>query len=154
MDLRQRRLEKGWSQEQLSDISGISVRTVQRLESGERAGLETQKILAAIFEVSLSEIKDHQNGDTKKETPMSDSHTLKKEPFLNRDWKFFLLHLGILMVVMTWILALTSYFELGFDSIGWVAYLWGMFLIIHFIKVIGSSDSDETKDSTGDGDNI
>ena len=152
MDLRERRLEKGWSQEQLSDISGLSVRTVQRIERGERAGLETLKTLAAIFEVSLSDLKDHPSGDTKKENPMTDSLTTHQQPLLSREWKFFLIHLGVLMVFMTWLLALSSYFEFGFGSVGYVAYLWGMLLIIHLIKVIGSSDSDAAKDDTKAGD--
>ncbi len=32
MDLKKLRVEKGWSQEQLAEISGISARTIQRLE--------------------------------------------------------------------------------------------------------------------------
>jgi HTH-type transcriptional regulator, competence development regulator len=45
------RLEKAWSQEQLADASGISVRTIQRLEQGQPASLETVKALAACFQV-------------------------------------------------------------------------------------------------------
>ena len=31
------RLKKGWSQQQLADFSGLSVRTVQRIEAGQPA---------------------------------------------------------------------------------------------------------------------
>ncbi len=47
--LKSLRLEKGWSQEQLAGIVGISVRTVQRLENGGACSLETAKALAAVF---------------------------------------------------------------------------------------------------------
>ena len=33
------RLEKGWSQEELAAHSGLSVRTIQRIENGQRASL-------------------------------------------------------------------------------------------------------------------
>jgi transcriptional regulator with XRE-family HTH domain len=30
------RLQRGWSQEQLAELSGLSVRTIQRLERGQQ----------------------------------------------------------------------------------------------------------------------
>ncbi len=35
------RRERGWTQERLAEASGIAVRTVQRLEGGKDASLET-----------------------------------------------------------------------------------------------------------------
>jgi transcriptional regulator with XRE-family HTH domain len=52
------RLQRGWSQEQLADISGLSVRTIQRLERGQAASLETLKALGAAFEVDLSTLQE------------------------------------------------------------------------------------------------
>lgn len=48
------RLKRGWSQQQLADASGLSVRTIQRVEGGQPAGTETLKSLAAVFEVDFS----------------------------------------------------------------------------------------------------
>ncbi len=48
------RLKKGWSQQQLADFSGLSVRTVQRIEAGQAASTETLKSLAAVFEVDFA----------------------------------------------------------------------------------------------------
>ncbi len=56
MSIQQRRLEKGWSQEELARHAGLSTRTIQRIESGQRAGLESLKCLAAVFETSISEL--------------------------------------------------------------------------------------------------
>lgn len=39
-----------WSQEQLSGISGLSVRTIQRVESGQHSDLDTRRALARAFE--------------------------------------------------------------------------------------------------------
>ncbi|UTA48533.1 helix-turn-helix domain-containing protein [Simiduia sp. 21SJ11W-1] len=54
MILRKLRLQRGWSQEQLADMAGVTVRTIQRLERGHKPGLETAKSLAAVFEVEFS----------------------------------------------------------------------------------------------------
>lgn len=52
--IRSLRLERAWSQEQLADIAGLSVRTIQRLEQGQGASLESLKALASSFQVPLS----------------------------------------------------------------------------------------------------
>lgn len=39
-----------WSQEQLAEISGLNVRTVQRVEQGLSASLDTRRALASAFE--------------------------------------------------------------------------------------------------------
>ncbi len=51
------RLSKGWSQEQLARFSGLSVRTIQRIERGHNAGLESLKCLAAVFELDVSDLQ-------------------------------------------------------------------------------------------------
>lgn len=48
------RLKKGWSQQQLADFSGLSVRTVQRIEAGHAPSTESLKSLAAVFEVDFT----------------------------------------------------------------------------------------------------
>lgn len=39
-----------WSQEQLSELSGLSVRTIQRVEKGQPSDLDTRRALARAFE--------------------------------------------------------------------------------------------------------
>lgn len=46
MSLRELRLQRGWSQEQLADVSGVSVRTIQRVEGGRPPGRATAAALA------------------------------------------------------------------------------------------------------------
>lgn len=55
--IRQLRISKGWPQEQLALASGLSVRTVQRVESEGAASLNTAMSLAATFEVDVSELQ-------------------------------------------------------------------------------------------------
>lgn len=51
------RISKGWSQEQLSQFSGLSVRTIQRIERGHNAGLESLKCIAAVFDMEISALQ-------------------------------------------------------------------------------------------------
>ena len=51
--VRKLRLQRGWTQDQLAEFAGLSVRSVQRIERGARPSLESLKSLAAVFEVDL-----------------------------------------------------------------------------------------------------
>jgi transcriptional regulator with XRE-family HTH domain len=52
------RLQHGWSQEQLAELSGLSVRTIQRLEQGQTASVESLKSIAAVFEINFATLKE------------------------------------------------------------------------------------------------
>ena len=49
--LRELRTAKRWSQEQLAELSGLNLRTIQRLEAGAKISTESLRALAAVFEV-------------------------------------------------------------------------------------------------------
>lgn len=49
--VRQLRQAKGWSQEHLAQVSGLHLRTIQRLEAGGNMSNESLHALAAVFEV-------------------------------------------------------------------------------------------------------
>ncbi|MFC3092650.1 XRE family transcriptional regulator [Alteromonas sediminis] len=61
MSIRARRLDKGWSQEELARYAGLSTRTIQRIEAGQNAGFESLKCLAAVFETSINTIVQEQS---------------------------------------------------------------------------------------------
>lgn len=54
MIVRKLRLKRGWSQNQLAEMAGVTPRTIQRIEQGHRPSMETCKALASVFEVELS----------------------------------------------------------------------------------------------------
>ncbi|MEM7359964.1 MAG: helix-turn-helix transcriptional regulator [Pseudomonadota bacterium] len=83
MILKQLRLSRHYSQEQLAQMSGLSVRTIQRIESGKSASLESLKCLAAVLEVSVSELNQ--------ENYMIDknSDNWRNLPLLLKCWFFF-----------------------------------------------------------------
>lgn len=57
MIVRKLRLDRGWSQDQLAQFSGLNIRTIQRIESGHKAGLESLKALAAVFEIDINQLQ-------------------------------------------------------------------------------------------------
>lgn len=54
MIVRKLRLQRGWTQEHLAELAGLSVRSIQRIERGSALSLETINALAAVFEVDRS----------------------------------------------------------------------------------------------------
>lgn len=52
--VRRLRLDRAWSQEELATVSGLNVRTIQRIENGGKASLETLKSLAAALDTTVA----------------------------------------------------------------------------------------------------
>mgnify|MGYP001953703671 FL=1 len=50
--LRDKRLKRGWDQESIAHMSGLSVRTIQRIEAGNSCSLDTLKSLSAAMELN------------------------------------------------------------------------------------------------------
>jgi transcriptional regulator with XRE-family HTH domain len=52
------RLQRAWSQQQLAELSGLNVRTIQRIEKGQEPSVESLKSLAAVFNVDFLTLKE------------------------------------------------------------------------------------------------
>ena len=57
MGVKELRQERSWSQEQLADLSGLSLRTVQRIEASNKAGYGSLRALALAFEIDDSALE-------------------------------------------------------------------------------------------------
>jgi transcriptional regulator with XRE-family HTH domain len=58
--LKKLRKYSGWSQERLAEISGLSLRTVQRIETSGNASLESQLAIATAFNISPGELLENE----------------------------------------------------------------------------------------------
>ena len=58
MIVKRLRQKKDWSQDQLARMTGLSTRTIQRIESGSPASKESLKALASVFEVDISTLQE------------------------------------------------------------------------------------------------
>ena len=57
MIIKNLRKQRNWSQDQLSALSGLSLRTIQRIEAGNKASIESLKSLSAVFEVNIENLE-------------------------------------------------------------------------------------------------
>lgn len=60
------RKERYWSQEQIAEKAGISLRTIQRIENGGVASHDTAVFLANVFEVDVNDFIINKNGQIEK----------------------------------------------------------------------------------------
>jgi transcriptional regulator with XRE-family HTH domain len=128
------RLQRGWSQEQLATISGLSTRTIQRLERGQPASLETMNTLAAVFEVDLSQLTDQKEAEMPNYVA---SHTEAEEAIAFakvRRIKKFYLHLIQYLVVLCVLTIINVVTNPGYFWVIWPALGWGIALISHALK--------------------
>ncbi|GLQ16952.1 helix-turn-helix transcriptional regulator [Maritalea porphyrae] len=62
----QARTKKGWTQEHLANVAGISARTVQRAETIGSLSAETAQAICAVLDLDLGEIAET-SADTRQE---------------------------------------------------------------------------------------
>jgi transcriptional regulator with XRE-family HTH domain len=55
--IRSERERRAWSQEQLAEVAGVALRTIQRVETSGAGSYETAKAIAAVFEVDVSDLR-------------------------------------------------------------------------------------------------
>jgi len=69
--IRELRKKRAWPQEQLAEVAGISVRTIQRIEGGEPASFETLKAMANALDVAVEELLTAPEQSSKPPGPVS-----------------------------------------------------------------------------------
>ncbi|PCJ26904.1 MAG: hypothetical protein COA96_04550 [SAR86 cluster bacterium] len=65
--IRELRLRKSWSQEKLADVAGVSMRTVQRIETDGVASLQSRTAIANAFEIEPAELDVEVKGSVESE---------------------------------------------------------------------------------------
>jgi transcriptional regulator with XRE-family HTH domain len=124
------RLKKGWSQQQLADFSGLSVRTVQRIESGQPASTETLKSLAAVFEVEFTTINQESpmTTATAPNTPDGD----EAEAFRHvRKLRGFYFHLMQYVIVIPCLWLINWFTNAHYLWAVWPTLGWGIGIVAH-----------------------
>lgn len=127
------RLKHGWSQQQLADASGLSVRTIQRIETGQPASIETLKSLAAVFEVDFSTLKPEQDM-TSTENALSEKQEAEAFKYV-RSLRGFYMHLFRYIVVVVALLAINLIVSPQRMWVYWVMGGWGLGILMHASRV-------------------
>lgn len=134
--VKQLRLQRAWSQEQLAELAGVSVRTIQRIENGDRPALETLSALAAVFEVNVAEI----SGDSPEGHEESlDLRIEQAKARVEQESRFFrslsvALVVCALLAVLNWLTGSGSYWSV------WVAIIWGALLAVKGLRLFVFSE--------------
>jgi transcriptional regulator with XRE-family HTH domain len=73
-----RRQGLGWTQETLAEISGLTVRTVQRVENGEPSSVDTRRALARAFKIENIDVFNKPHAFSSSEKIKKDAEEFKK----------------------------------------------------------------------------
>ena len=120
-DIKKMRLERHWSQEQLAEMSGLSIRTIQRIENGENAGLESLKSLAAVFETNIEDSNKKEEVD----------QIRKEETYIQKLKGFYkLLGLALINLILFFFIAANDS-----DSEGWWLFIYMLITWVSFLGI-------------------
>lgn len=139
--VKQLRLDRAWSQEELAAASGLNVRTIQRVENGGRASLETAKALAAAFDITVAGLSAQK--------PIQDKEPLMTTQTTTQDTggcgrtdchtpegrkRSFHHHLRVYLVVIAGLAALDLLTSPGHLWFQWPAFFWGMAVALQGVR--------------------
>jgi transcriptional regulator with XRE-family HTH domain len=126
------RLQRGWSQEQLAEVSGLSVRTIQRLERGQSASVESLKALGAAFEIDFSDLKEPEMNTTMNQNVPADEALALAHV---RKLKGFYIHLVLYGIVIGFLAIVNLMAYHHYLWFLWAASGWGIGILFHGMRV-------------------
>ncbi len=123
-DIKKLRLERHWSQDQLAEMTGLNIRTIQRIENGGNAGLESLKSLAAVFDTTI--VDSNKNEEIEQ--------VRKEEEYVQNVKGFYkLLAIAVLSLVAPCIMAIDD--SSNWSIVLWILLSWGVVLGIYSLNV-------------------
>ena len=134
MIVRKLRLERGFSQEQLASMAGVSVRTLQRIERGANPSAETLKCLAAVLDTDFSTLRKDQDMTSAadiQDLPEDEQDAMEYV----RDIRGFYIHAVQYVVVIAGLAAINLFTSPGYLWFLWAALGWGVGVAVHGLSV-------------------
>ena len=143
------RLQRGWTQEELATVSGLSVRTIQRIERGAAASSESLKALAAAFGIDFRDLKDPDMEPTntlasgaEPATPSSEAALRAAEEILAfehvRQIKRFYFQILAYAVVIPTLAAMNLIYSPRFIWVVFPALFWGLGIAIGGLRLFAN----------------
>ncbi|GAB1267779.1 hypothetical protein NBRC116493_10320 [Aurantivibrio infirmus] len=114
------RKDRGWSQEKLAAISGISERTIQRAEKDGSVSMDSKLAFATVFEVSPAELSQSDEAALRDE---------KSEYVIDWSGVIGLFILGLVTMTVVLLTATNGKWELASISI-----VWGLTVLVSIIS--------------------
>lgn len=132
--IRALRLERAWSQEQLAECSGLSVRTVQRLENGDtRPALESCKAIAAALGVDVKLLMQEPEPMADTAAPIT---TPEPVPDYRRQRLYRRMARYAFLIAMLFLINLFAGHARGWWFV-WPALFMGLMLVWHALEAFG-----------------
>jgi transcriptional regulator with XRE-family HTH domain len=119
MVIKNLRLQNAWSQEKLADMTGLSTRTIQRIEKEDKASLESLSLLAKIFNLDIQELQEKLNTNKEKETIQDNISNNKSEKSFFQKKKFKIFIAINLMLFTINMLTNSSHLWFLYPLLGW-----------------------------------
>ena len=125
-------LQRGWSQQQLAELSGLNVRTIQRIDKGQEPSVESLKSLAAVFNVDFSTLKEQGM-----ENVINDSQSAEEILAFNqvRKLKGFYFHLAQYVLVVSLLTVINALTTPNRWWVQWVVMGWGVGVFFHWLQI-------------------
>ncbi|MCC3862487.1 2TM domain-containing protein [Pseudemcibacter aquimaris] len=140
MSVRKLRKDNGWSQEQLAQISGLSVRTIQRIEQGGKAGLDSLKALAAAFDVNIRDlINEDEMNEVEARNGSKKLKDRREEEAIEyvKNLKGFHISWMTYLIIIPGLYLLNIFVTPGYLWVIWPALGWGAAIILHGFTLFG-----------------
>jgi len=113
-------------------MSGLSIRTIQRIERDQKAGLESLKALSAVFDIEISELQREAVDAVGIITAEQDDQT-KKEAYTEGVIGIYkLAGLAILSLISTFVFAVDD--TTGWGFIGLMAASWTVIIGVYVLN--------------------
>jgi transcriptional regulator with XRE-family HTH domain len=126
------RLQRGWSQQQLAELSGLNVRTIQRIEKGQEPSVESLKSLAAVFNVEFSTLKEQGMDNVISETQSAEEILAFNQV---RKLKGFYIHLAQYVLVVALLAVINALTTPNRWWVQWVIMGWGIGVFFHWLQI-------------------
>jgi len=132
MIVRKLRLQRSWSQEHLADLSGLSTRTIQRIERGQKASPESLKSLSQVFEVEVTTLQQEESTMQTEQLLATDEQQAIEYV---KDLKGFYSHLTKYLVIITGLFIFNLIKSPDSMWVYWVIFGWGIGVLSHALSV-------------------
>lgn len=132
------RKSKGWTQEYLAEKSHLSVRTIQRLEAGADASLDTLRLVSEALNVSINELFEIVTDKTKEQEidqfyEEQNNQINQRHSEENLFRMIYLLFFGLMLIIAAFIDKIPDHEQAIWGTV-WVALLLLGFAAIKYLR--------------------
>ena len=116
----------------MPELSGLNVRTIQRIEKGQEPSVESLKSLAAVFNVDFSTLKEQGMDNVISETQSAEEILAFNQV---RKLKGFYFHLAQYVLVVSLLTVINALTMPKYWWVQWVIMGWGIGVFLHWLQI-------------------